>query len=186
MLNADDLAQANDSRRLPVPERTMGVTPLDLRQTRFQSSLRGYDRNEVRTFMQEAAESYEQALRENERLRQEITRLDSLLKQYRQLEHTLNTTMMSAQRVAEDMRANAVAESSRMVREAEGRAELMMLGAQTRIEDAQREIDGLRLRRREAENDLESMISALHSTLDFVREQHRDAAAAHRAPIEAT
>ena len=174
MLNNDDLAQVGDSRRLPVPERTLGVTPLDLRQTKFQSALRGYNRDEVRSFMHEAAESYEQALRENERLRQEITRLDSMLKQYRQLENTLNGTLLSAQKVAEDMRANAVAESARVLREAEGRAELMVLSAQTRIEDVQREIDSLRLRRREAEADLESMISALRSTLDFVRDQHRE------------
>ena len=181
-----DLAQAADGRRLPMPERTLGVTPLDLRQTRFQSAIRGYDRTEVRNFLIEAADSYEEAVRENERLRQEIVRLDSLLKQYRQLEGTLNTTLVSAQRVAEDMRANATEESARIVREAEGRAELITLGAQAHIEDVQREIDGLKLKRREAETHLEAMISALHSTLDFVREQRRDSIVSpHRSPIEA-
>ena len=181
MLKGDDLAQPTDNRRLPTPERTLSVSPLDLRQTRFQTALRGYDRNEVRNFLMEAAESYEEAVRENERLRQEVGRLESMLRQYRQLESTLNTTLVSAQKVAEDMRANAVEESARIVREAEGRAELITLGAQAHIEDIQREIDGLKQRRREAETHLESMISALHSTLDFVREQRREASHAHRA-----
>lgn len=188
MLKVDDLAQAADTRRLPAPERTLGVTPLDLRQTRFQSAIGGYNRTEVRNFLQEAAESYEEAMRENERLRMEIERLDAMLKQYRQLESTLNTTLLSAQKVAEDMRANAVEESSRIVREAEGRAELITLGAQAHIEDIQREVDSLKLKRREAEASLESMISALHSTLDFVREQRREpvVVSAHRpSPIEA-
>ena len=186
MLKAEDLAPSLDNRRLVMPERTSSVSPLDLRQTRFQSAIRGYDRTEVRNFLQEAAESYEEAVRENERLRQEIARLESMLRQYRQLEGTLNTTLVSAQKVAEDMRANAAEESARIVREAEGRAELITLGAQAHIEDVQREIDGLKLKRREAETHLESMISALHSTLDFVREQRRESAAMpHRSPIEA-
>jgi cell division initiation protein len=49
----------------------MKVTPLDLRQQRFQTAMRGYDRGEVNAFLAEAAEDYENALRENERLRQE-------------------------------------------------------------------------------------------------------------------
>jgi cell division initiation protein len=186
MLNGDDLAQPADGRRLPMPERTLGVTPLDLRQTRFQSAIRGFDRTEVTNFLMEAAESYEEAVRENERLRQEVARLEAMLRQYRQLESTLNTTLVSAQKVAEDMRANAAEESARIVREAEGRAELITLGAQAHIEDVQREIDGLKLKRREAEMNLESMISALHSTLDFVREQRRESVSVpHRSPIEA-
>ena len=186
MLKAEDLASPADNRRLVAPERTSSVSPLDLRQTRFQSAIRGYNRAEVRNLLQEAAESYEEAVRENERLRQDIARLESMLRQYRQLEGTLNTTLVSAQKVAEDMRANAAEESARIVREAEGRAELITLGAQAHIEDVQREIDGLKLKRREAETHLESMISALHSTLDFVREQRRESALMpHRTPIEA-
>jgi len=39
------------------------------------------------------------------------------------------------------------------------------------LEDVQREIDGLRLKRRESEVALESIIAALHNTLEYVREQ---------------
>ena len=51
------------------------ITPLDMRQTAFASGWRGYSREAVRSFLVEASESYEQALRDNERLRQEIERL---------------------------------------------------------------------------------------------------------------
>jgi cell division initiation protein len=172
-------------RRTPAPERPQGPMPLDLRQTRFATSMRGYNRDEVRTFLLEAADGYEQALRENERLRHEIARLDGSLKQYRDLENSLNQTLLHAQRVADDMKANATQEAARLVREAEGRAELVMLAAQTRLEDAQREIDGLRLKRREAEGTVESIISSLHSTLEFIRTQQRDPRVVpHRPRVE--
>ena len=49
----------------------------------------------------------------------------------------------------------------------------MMQRAQAQLEDVQREIDGLRLKRRESEVALESIIAALHNTLEFVREQEQ-------------
>ena len=68
------------------------------------------------------------------------------------------------------MRETATQEAARVVREAEGKAELLLRGAHARTEDVQREIDALRLKRREAETQIESTIAALRGTLEFVRE----------------
>jgi cell division initiation protein len=144
-----------------------------MRQARFSTAIRGFDKADVTTFLQEAAEGFDQALRENERLRMEIVRLEASLNQFRELEGSLKTTLMSAQKIADDMRENAQQEATRLVREAEGRVELMMQKTQARTEDIEREIDGLRIKRREAEMNLESTIAALHNTLDFIREQDR-------------
>jgi len=135
--------------------------------------MRGFDKNDVAAFLQEASEGFDNALRENERLRMEIVRLEASLNQFRELEGSLKTTLMSAQKIADDMRENAQQEAARLVREAEGRVELMMQKAQAKTEDIEREIDGLRIKRREAEMNLESTIAALHNTLDFIREQDR-------------
>ena len=159
--------------RVTSPERHISITPLDMRQARFTTGLRGFDKADVTTFLQEAADGFDQALRENERLRMEIVRLEASLNQYRDLEGSLKTTLMSAQRVADDMRENAQQEAARLVREAEGHVDLMMQKAHARTEDIEREIDGLRIKRREAETNLEATISALHNTLDFIREQDR-------------
>ena len=145
-----------------------------MRQTTFASGWRGYSPEAVRTFLVDASESYERALRENERLRQDIERLQALLRQYQDLEDGLKNTLVHAQKVADDVRASAALEADRVVKEAQGRAELMTMAAQNRIEDAQREIDGLKLRRREAEANVESIISSLYSTLEFIRDQQRE------------
>jgi cell division initiation protein len=158
-------------RRLPGVERQLGVSPLDMRQAKFGTAMRGFDRQEVTSFLAEAAEGFEQALRENDRLRQEIGRLESSLQQFRELEGGLRTMLVSAQKVADDMKENAQQEAARIVREAEGRAELLAQAAQSQAEDLQRDIDGLKLKRRESETALESMVSSLQSTLEFIREQ---------------
>ena len=171
MLNNEDLTPAVETRRLPSPDRHSAPTPLDVRQAKFSTSMRGYDRAEVNAFLLEAADGYEQGMRENERLRQEVARLDASLSQYRELESALKGALMSAQKVSDDMKETASLDAARIIREAEGRAELITHKAQSALEDIQREIDGLRLKRRESEVALESIIAALHNTLEYVREQ---------------
>jgi cell division initiation protein len=166
-----DLPVDSDTRRLPSADRTFAVTPIDMRQAKFATSMRGFDRAEVMAFLLEAAEGYEQALRENDRLRQDMGRLEASLSQYRDLEGGLKSTLLSAQKVSDDLRQNAAMEADRIVREAEGRAELAIHKAQARLEDVQREIDNLRLKRREAEVNLGSLMAALQTTIDFIHEQ---------------
>ena len=183
----------SDPRRLASPEHHINITPLDMRQARFTTAIRGFDKTDVTTFLQEAAEGFDHALRENERLRMEIVRLEASLQQFRELEGSLRTTLMTAQKVADDMRENAQQEAARIIREAEGRAELTLQRTQAKTEDIEREIDGLRVKRREAETNLEGTIAALHNTLDFIREQDRrerdDRVVHHRpkiGPVAAT
>ena len=155
----------------------MKVTPLDLRQTRFQTDMRGYDRGEVTAFLSEAAEDYENALRENERLRQELSKVEAVLGEHRGQEKNLSNTLLTAQKLADNIKETAQQEAARIVREAEGRAEMVLQKSQVRVEEVQREIDGLRMKRREVETSLEGIISTLHNTVAFVREQdsrHRD------------
>jgi cell division initiation protein len=163
------------------PERQMTVTPLDLRQSRFKTSMRGFEKTEVTALLEAVADDYENALRENDKLRQEIARLDASLAQHRELEASLKNTLISAQKVADDMRETAHAEAARIIREAEGRAELAQQKAQARLEDVQREIDGLKMKRRETETGVEALISTLHNTLEFIRDQeHREEIVPHR------
>lgn len=149
----------------------MRVTPLDLRQQRFRTALRGYDRADVRAFLDEAAEDYEKALRENDRLRQEVMRLEAVINEHQAQERNLRNTLLTAQKLADDIREAAQQDAARIVREAEGRAELLLHKTQARLEDVQREIDGLKMKRREVETSIGSLISALQHTLAFIHEQ---------------
>jgi cell division initiation protein len=164
----------------------VSVTPIDMRQARFGSAMRGFDKTEVTAFLEEAASDYEQALRENDRLRQQIVALEASLSQYRELEGGLKSTLVSAQKVADDMRHNAQQEAIRLVSEAQTRVELMMQKAQARLDEAGREIDTLKLKRREVQTNIEACVSSLQNTLDFVREQDQreQRVVPHRAPIE--
>jgi cell division initiation protein len=147
----------------------MKVTPLDLRQTQFRSVMRGFDREEVRAFLSDAADELEQALREIDRQRQDMMRSEEQLSEHRQREVSLRDTLLTAQRLADQIRENAESEAKMKVREAESRADLILQKAQARIDEIEREIHELKLRRRDVEATLEASISALTNALQFVR-----------------
>ena len=149
----------------------MNVSPLDLRQQRFRKAFRGFDPVEVTAFLVAVADDYEQALRETDRLRQELMRMEVVLAENRGQEKNLQSTLITAQKLSDDIKANAEQEAKRIVREAEGRSDLLLDKTQARLEDIQREIDGLKLKRKDVETSIEAHISTLRNTLEFVREQ---------------
>jgi cell division initiation protein len=149
----------------------MNVSPLDLRQQRFRISVRGFDKVEVTSFLLAVADDYEQALRETDRLRQEVSRLEAIVAEHREHERSLKTTLLAAQRLADDIKNTAEQEARRITRDAQSRSDLLIEKTQARLEDIQREIDGMKLKRRDVETTIESTIQTLRNTLEYVREQ---------------
>src|SRR5580700_9084003 len=136
----------------------MNVSPLDLRQQRFRSTFRGFDQVEVTSFLASVAEDYERALRETDRLRQDVMRMEAMLNEHRESEKNLTTTLLAAQKLADDIKTNGEVEARRIIREAESHSSLLLEKTQARLEDVQREIDGLKLKRRDVETTIESTI----------------------------
>src|ERR1051326_5411704 len=93
----------------------MNVSPLDLRQQRFRKAVRGFDTVEVTSFLAAVADDYEQALRETDRLRQDLMRMEAVLSEHREHEKNLQATMMTAQKLSDEIKGNADAEGRRIV-----------------------------------------------------------------------
>lgn len=153
--------------------RVMRIAPLDLRKQRFKTAFRGLDPADVMTFLTEAAADYEHALREVDRLRMDLVRTEALLAEHRVREQNLRNTLETAQRLADEMKQAAQNEAKMIVREAQGRADLLLQKAQARLEEVERHINELRLRRRDVEGTLETSIQTLYHALEYIRDQDR-------------
>lgn len=110
----------------------MKVTPLDLRQTHFRKGMRGYDPDEVRALLADAADDYEAALRDLDRLRQEMQKADIQLNEYREREANLRNTLLTAQKVADQIRENAAKEADVLLRDADSRSTATLKEAESR------------------------------------------------------
>lgn len=124
----------------------MKVTPLDIQQKRFHLGFRGYDRKEVEDFLELAREEMEALVREVTELREFRQASEERLQEFKDREDMLKNTMLTTQKVAEDMKENARKEASLIIKDAEIRAQQILERGQE--ERAKLEADVLNLRRR--------------------------------------
>ena len=111
----------------------MRLSPLDIQSQQFRTKLKGYDTREVETFLELAASEFEELIRENGKLKEKLARLSNQYEELKQREQTLKETMMTAQKITEDMKSSARKEAEIILKEAELRAERM-------VEDAHRKL----------------------------------------------
>jgi len=98
-------------------------------------------------------------------------RMEALLVEHRQRENNLRDTLVTAQKLSDEMKEVAQNEAKLTIREAQGRADLLLQKAQVRLEELDRDINELKLRRRDVEGSLEASIQALYRALEFIRDQ---------------
>jgi cell division initiation protein len=118
----------------------MKITPLDIQQAGFRVKLRGYDREEVDTFLDSVTENYEALIRENSDLRDRMAEFETQLAELKKKETTLNNTLIKAQGLVEEMRHAAQKDAELILKEAELKAEGMLLSAREEMAAIKREI----------------------------------------------
>jgi cell division initiation protein len=145
------------------------ATPLDLRTQQFKTSIRGFDRRDVSEFVASLATRYDEVLREADRLRDDLGRTQALVEEHREQERNLRATLMTAQKLADEIRLTAEQESQRIIGEAQARAAALVQGTAPSLEVLEREVAALRARREQTTADMASTVAALRATLEEVR-----------------
>ena len=101
----------------------MSVSRIDVLNRSFAKSLRGYDTDEVDSFLQEIAETLGGLSEERTLLTNRVALLEAELASFRERETTLRDTLMTTQRMTEGLKATAQREAQVIVAEAPARAE---------------------------------------------------------------
>ena len=83
------------------------LTPLEIQKQLFARKFKGFDPNEVRAYLQLVAEEIEVLLLSVDRLTRENAMLRDDLEDHNQRERILKDTLLSAQKVSEEVRSNA-------------------------------------------------------------------------------
>jgi cell division initiation protein len=112
----------------------MGLTPLDIHNKEFSKKfLGGYNTNAVDEFLDQVIREFEALIKENAHLKEQVEAVDLKLAQYRNLEETINNTLVVSQGVAEDLKANAKKESDLIIQEARLQAERIIEAGRPRL-----------------------------------------------------
>lgn len=125
------------------------LSPLDVRKKKddFARALRGYDADQVDSFLDVVADRLEQLVRDERGLRERVGTLEEELERFREREKALNDALLAAQELREEARTQAEREAELRIDEAESRAEKIVDAAREEAREAQRRLDDLRRRR---------------------------------------
>ena len=110
----------------------MGITPLDIHNQEFPRKFRGYDPDAVDEFLDQVIREFEGFIKENGRLKEQLDHVALKLDEYKQLEDTINRTLIVAQETAEDVKTNARKESDLIIQEARLQAERIIEAGQSK------------------------------------------------------
>lgn len=157
-----------------------GLTPLDIQKQAFSRTLKGYSIDEVRGYLHLVAEEIEHLLREVDRVARENSSLREDLEEHTARERILKETLLSAQKVSEDVKANARKEAELIVKDAELLSERLVGQAMQRVADLERAIQDLKIERRAARNKLSGTIDTVQHLIELDAEEE-----ANEQPITA-
>jgi cell division initiation protein len=152
----------------------MRITPLDIQQKQFASKFRGFDEEEVDSFLELVREEMEELLRENANLREEAKRFEKQLKEYKSMEGTLRDTLIGTQQMVEEYRNNATKEADLIKKEAELRADEMIRDAQVKVVKIHEDITDLKGVRRHFKEEVKRLIQSHMSMLEFDKEREEE------------
>ena len=145
----------------------MRITPMDIRQQQFTVKMfRGFDTQEVDTFLEDLASDYEALLKENSLLKEQLQVLEERARGLEEREKVLQETLVTTQRLVEEMKDQARREAGIIIREAEVQGERIIEASRTAEGSLRSEIIVLKRTRRQLAEGLRSTLEMYQRLLD--------------------
>lgn len=170
---ARKLAQSTSAVRLAA----MKVTALEIQQKQFRRVFRGLDPQEVRSFLDQVAASTEEAAAEIIRLHEELRRKEERIAELTSREKLIEETLLTAQRLSDELEKQARKEAELILADAERRGEEVVQQANERLVGILGQIAEMKRQRALFESQLRQAAEAQLRLLDLL--------ASDPAPIEA-
>jgi len=113
----------------------MKITAIDIHQKEFAHGMRGYREDEVDAFLDQVAVEVDAAERRSKELEDQVAALEARNISFESERNTINNTLLSAQRAADDLLVKARMECDRMLAAAQVESEVKMENAQRQAQD---------------------------------------------------
>ncbi len=174
MDNKKNYAKKDDSELHGV-----SISSVDILQQKFKVKLRGYDVQDVDSFLEIVAKEMERIGNENSRQQEELVTLRHTIEMYKKKEESINSALVTVQKLADDVKNRAAIESESLLNESRSEAERVLNDAKREAErilteanqknsEAQRESRDITDK---AERESEKVIDAARQEASKIREE---------------
>jgi cell division initiation protein len=115
------------------------ITVVDIQHRTFKRALQGYDRTDVDKFLDEIIESLEDEATARAALEAEIADLKERISHFKAMEESLQSTLLLAQRTADEVKAAAHKEADLIKQEARLQSEREIGSLSDKVDESRRE-----------------------------------------------
>ncbi len=152
------------------------ITPLDIQKRKFHIRFKGFDTREVDAFLELLSDEMENLIILNHQLKEDVKKKEREIEDYKKRETILKETLISAQKVINEMKASAEKEAKLIVSEAQIQADKIMQDSRKRVSQLLDEIDSLKKQRMRFEAVLRSEIDIHSKMLEATSKKEEDMA----------
>ena len=146
----------------------MKISPIDIQQQQFKGKMfGGLDPEDVDSFLQMLASEMEDLIRENTELKEQARRAAADLESMKEREIDLRDTMLAAQKITEEMKANSQKEAALLIAEAEFKADKILEDANRKRSDLNNQIQDLKRDKMQFESALKSLLDTHYKMLSM-------------------
>jgi len=111
----------------------MNYSPNDLQNLSFKKSIMGYNEDEVNETLDRVIEDYNAYLKENIELKDKLAILNEGIQHYKNIEESLQNTLLVAQQTGEEIKKSAYAKAEVIAKEAEFKAQKIVADANQEV-----------------------------------------------------
>ena len=148
------------------------ITPLDIENKKFSKQMmNGYSVEEVDDFLDDLTKDYEKLYKDVAEYKDKLEDLEDSIGKYKNIEGTLQNTLVMAQTAADDVRNLAKQQAEQIVNEAQATAKEKVLELEQQITLKQKEYDDLQ---KEFDVYKAKMESLLISQLELLKDVNKE------------
>ncbi len=136
----------------------MTISKIDLLNRKFSKKLWGYAPEEVDQLMAEVAEMLGAVAEERKNLIKKVRRMEASVEEFRQRDETLRDTLMSTQKMVDDIKGGAQREAQLILDEARAKAEGMVQQGHNRLAQLYEDIENLKRQRSQFDIQLRGLL----------------------------
>ncbi len=147
-------------------------TPLDIENKKFaKQMMNGYSVEEVDNFLDELTVDYEKLYKESNENKSKMADLEASLVKYKNLETTLQNTLVMAQSTADEIKKVAQQQADQIIKDAQGTAREQVMELEQQITIKTKELEDLK---KQFDVYKAKMESLLISQLELIKDINKD------------
>lgn len=142
----------------------INITPLEIRQKRFERALRGYDKEEVENYLDQLSQAWERILAEQRELHTKLDNTEREVQKLREIESSLFKTLKTAEDTSHNMIDQAQKQADLQLREAQLKVDALIKDARWKARNIVED----------AEDEAKQTYNRLHREVKSLEREYRD------------